>query len=547
MTEIIFLDSPDAIFEEFGGIRIFRPSVEAEIEVRSEVETELRKKHAVGKYTDVATINGILQDFFKLYDEMLKKLLPEIASRHFMEFALTQYDKSCEIPSKPLSEKERERWAELGPVYRRAIKYLAECNAMLAPDEAPKASEEEMQRLMEKCFICAEELVRQSQLSSQTFVLFPDDTTLEICPEGELEWFVLTINDAAKYEGFRQRIDTDTATRKHVIDEHKTLYDRDRLASVVDPTFKSEFGLTFTDVLSFVADVNNNAVQPDKGFDVPFVTEQQLVDALVKHQSLTEAQAKTILDGLVIRQASMQTEGRVVWKPKQEYRAFFRPFFEFPHPKGTHFTWSREMAKECFMMLYSRVTQKHLPREWNQGEMPKALGAYEQEITKLFEDIVIEQLRNQGIHASRFKSQVGLNASKIEIPDDIGEIDLLAYWAEEQLLIVGDDKLVKPASEPALYRDDFDKFFNKKKNYVDQVKRKTQWVIDNVQDIATALESTKEFPEQVVIKKVAPILVTYYPSFASYFVSDLPIVALTELIAEIEATSAWPFSPTHKV
>jgi hypothetical protein len=547
MTEFIFLGFPDVIFEEFGGIRLFRPSVEAEIEVRSEVETELRKKHASGKYTDASTINGILQDFYNLYDEMLKELLPQIASRHFMEFALAQYDKSCEIPSKSLSDQERERWAELGPVYRRAIKYLAECTVMLAPDEAPTASKEEMQRLMEKCFICAEELVRQSQLSSQTFVLFPDDTALEIRPEGELEWFVLTITDAAKYEGFRQRIDTDTAARKDVINEHKTLYDRGRLARVVDPVFKSEFGLTLTEVLSFVSKVINNTVQPSDGFDVPFVREQQLVDALVEHQSLSEAQAKIILDGLAIRQASMQTEGRVVWKPKQEYRAFFRPFFEFPHATGSHFTWSREMAKECFMMLFSRVTQKLLPREWNQGEIPKALGAYEQEITKLFEDIVIEQLRSQGIRASRFNSHIGLKTFKIAIPDDIGEIDLLAYWEEKQLLIVGDDKLVKPASEAALFRDDFDKFFNKKKNYVDQVKRKTQWVLDNVQDIATALESTKDFPEQVVIKQVAPILITYYPSFASYFVSELPIVALTELIAGIKATSAWPFSPIYKV
>lgn len=535
------------IHEEFSGIRIFRPSVVAELEVWQEVEAQLRDKHSAGSYTEAIAINGILQDYFGLYDTMLKECLPKISSRHLMEFVLTQYDKSCEIRRATLTSKERERWAEIGPIYRRALKYLAECISMLAPDEAPIAEKQEIERLTEKCFICVEQLVHLSQLSTQTFVLFPDDTTLEILPEGELEWFSLKLNNAETYEKFKDRIDVDTATRTNVIDETKTLYDRERVAKVIDPVFQAEFGVTFTDVIGFATNLVQNVVQPDKGFDIPFIKESQLIDALVQHASITEDQANVILDGFSLRRSSMQSEGRVVWKPKQEYRANSRPFFELPHPTGTHFTWSREMARECLMMLYSRLTQKLVPCEWNQGQMPKALGAYEQEITKLFEDIVIEQLRVRGISASRFKSQIGVRSDKIDVPQDVGEIDLLAYWENEELLIVGDDKLVKPSHEAALYRDDLDKFVGKKKNYVDQVERKTQWVLDNVDDVCRALESTNNFPNTIKISKVAPILVTYYPSFASYFTSDVPIVALTELVSEIETRSMWPYTPVYEL
>src|SRR5690606_12293155 len=121
------------------------------------------------------------------------------------------------------------------------------------------------------------------------------------------------------------------------------LYSRERLARVIDPVFKSEFGMTFSDVLAFADIVIKNAIVEDEEFDVPFVEEKQLVDALISDYELTSDQAKVILNGLCLRRESMRDEGRVVWKPKQEYRAFFRPFLEFPHPSGPHFTWSREM------------------------------------------------------------------------------------------------------------------------------------------------------------------------------------------------------------
>jgi hypothetical protein len=316
---------------------------------------------------------------------------------------------------------------------------------------------------------------------------------------------------------------------------------------VIDPVFRDQFGITLTEVLSFAMNLAKSGDPPLGGFDIPFVTEQQITDLLMERSSLTQQQARVIIDGLGLRQSSMAAEGRVIWKPKQEYRAYSRPFFEFPNPIGTHFTWSKQMATECLRSFYSRLAQKHLPSEWNVGKIPSALTVYEHEITKLFENIVIDRMKDVGLSASRFKSQIGLGADKIDIPDDIGEIDLVAYWEDEELLIVGDDKLVKPTHEPAMFRDDLDKFIGKKKNYVDQVKRKTQWVVENVQDVVRGLSSSHDFPSVLKVKRVAPILVTYYPAFASCFISEVPCVALTELVSDIKEKKEWPYTPTHEV
>ena len=536
----------------FGGTRIYRPNLDAERAVRHEAEADLRQSFSAGLYTKRDDINAILQKHFSFYDEMLKRLIPQLASRHLMEFVLTQYDLASSIHWQNqgyeiVDLEERRKWKELGPNFRRAAKYIAECISMLAPGEAPCAEFDQVVELIDRCWICAEQMVLLSNLSTQTFAIFPDATTLEIRPEGDQEWFRLSIRDAEKFEAHRERLERDTASRKEVIDEHKTLYDRERLSRLVDPAFKKEFGMTLTDVLEFAFTEAKNADPHEGNQDIPFFQEQHLIDALRDKCGLSPVQAKTIIDGLCLRRGKMLEEKRVVWNPKQEYRAYSRPFFEFPHESGMHFTWSRKMAEECLFTLYTRIAQKLLPAEWNASGMAQALGSYEQEITKLFENIVIDRMKEQGIAASRFKSQIGVGPSALQIPDDIGEIDLLAYWPEENLVIVGDDKLVKPTHDPKTHRDDIGKFVESKKNYVDQVKRKTQWVIDNIRQVEVALGSVQGFPATVTARRVAPVLVTYYPAFASYFISDLPCVALTELIAALKRKQGWPYSPVHAV
>src|SRR5262245_55582125 len=95
-----FDDLTNMDFESIGGVRIFRPSLVVELAVRNEAERALRRMYSAGEYRADAEINTILQDHFSFYDRMLKEQIPRVASRHFMEFVLAQYDLSAEIDHK---------------------------------------------------------------------------------------------------------------------------------------------------------------------------------------------------------------------------------------------------------------------------------------------------------------------------------------------------------------------------------------------------------------------------------------------------------------
>ena len=176
-------------FRPFGGIRIFRPRTESEIAFRIEAEQNLRSKYAVGTYTNKDTINEILRHQFGFYSNIVAETIPSIASLHFVDFLLFQYGESSKVEftvyrGGKLNARDRAEWAAIGPVFRRAVNYLIELAVQLAPEEQPAASEASLLSLSDRVWICAEELIELYILSDQTFLIFPDDTTLAIYPEG---------------------------------------------------------------------------------------------------------------------------------------------------------------------------------------------------------------------------------------------------------------------------------------------------------------------------------------------------------------------------
>ena len=477
---------------------------------------------------------------YAIYDGLLKSELPKIASRDFMEFVLHQYDQSCLIQGKRLIGADRARWLELGPIFRRAVKYLAECITLLAPGEALELEPNVVDETTQRCWIFAEQLINLAILSDQTYKLFPDDSILTINSEGELNWCDLRVKQFEKYEEFVSRVRRDKEERTHVLDDLDFFFNTERIHRLIDPAFKQSLHCSYTEVQGFATNLAESVLRLDEGFDVAFVNEDRILSSIEKGLSLQRHDAKTVLDGLVLRRDAMSIEGRVAWKPKQEYRAYSRPFFEFPHEDGTHFAWSKSMAKECLFTLFTRVAHKLVPPEWSLGDIPQALATYEQEITKRFENAVIEELRKLGVASARFKSQVGQGDRRVLIPSEIGEIDFIAYFEKQGLLVVGDAKLIRATHEPAFYRDDVDKFLSQK-DYVNQVKRKAQWVQEELEKVVKGLCAESGFPSDVSVNSVAPILVTYFPAFASCFIDDVPCVCLSELSEGITDHDGWPY------
>lgn len=85
------------------------------------------------------------------------------------------------------------------------------------------------------------------------------------------------------------------------------------------------------------------------------------IESVSNKYSLENRVVAKIISGFSLPKEKMENEERVIWKPKQEYKAFTRAFFEFPHKMGKHLTWSKKMAKENLIQLYNGMAYKHCP------------------------------------------------------------------------------------------------------------------------------------------------------------------------------------------
>lgn len=94
-------------FDSYGQHKIFRPSIRTEREIRALVETELFKEYQSGVYTEYTQINLIIKKIMELYTTILEDCLGKVASRHFMEFVLQQYDVTCRINRAELNDRKR--------------------------------------------------------------------------------------------------------------------------------------------------------------------------------------------------------------------------------------------------------------------------------------------------------------------------------------------------------------------------------------------------------------------------------------------------------
>lgn len=535
-------------FRPFNGIRIFRPQTESEFALRIEAEQNLRSKYAVGAYTHNKTINEILRHQFGFYSKILAETIPSIASLHFVEFLLFQYGESSEVEfilyrGGKLNARDRAYWVTSGPIFRRAVKYLIELAVQLAPEEQPAASEDYLLSVLDKVWICAEELIKLYMLSDQTFLIFPNDTTLTIYPEGSQVYWSLELDKYKLYiKLFQQRVRDDTINRERFFPTSQFDTDIDEHEVVLASAFKDTVGLTYREALQAIQSLMIKTIPSDGGFPIPFIQREIAIVQLSKFLGFSEEAIGRTLDGFSLSKEKMDTEVREIWKPKQEYRAFRRGFFVLPHSMGRHLMWSKEMARECLLHLEAGVAFRHIPPEWRSSTTERALEALSLKAGKWFENVVMENITKVGIIGEKsLKDGVGQGRKRITIPPNIGEIDFLGYSPSEQLLVIIECKLVQSASEARYFRDEISEFVNSPRAYAKKFRKKIDWVLANIPSIGEALASIKDYDTQIAPRHVAVLMITLYPTIASYFIEDFPCVSLSELMMGYEKGGKWPY------
>jgi len=543
----IVIDNQSGLnLEKFAGVQIYRPSYYSEVKSRTEAEANLRSKFRPGTYSDPATINSLLQHQFAHFSKKLGDLIPKAASRHFMEFILSQFDQASTIEDLNkqggLNQAEAEKWDDIGPRFRRAVKYLAERVVQLQPDEAPEASEELLAELSDQIWIAAEEMVDLYILSDQTFMIFPKDTTVEIYPEGTTPFWELKLHKTCN---FSQDVNRDTANRSIFVGPEIStpLLNIDQHDQVIGSALKNAIGASYKEAISVLRMVVDGSQPAPDGFPTLFVHFSNLVDIVSQHTQLLVKTVETILNGFTITKAKMESEGREIWKPKQEYRAFRRAFFEMPHSSGTHIAFSKRMAMESWLQLTLNVVFNQFPVEWRNPSVDSGLAMLSNLAGTWFEKVVEENLGKIGFKGLRsIKKMIGEHQDKVYIPADVGEIDFLGYSENEKLMIIAECKMVQGSYEGKFFRDDMSDFVTSKKSYLSKFSRKVQWVIQNQGAVISALNSSGIYSTAVELGSIATAIITFFPNIAQYFIYEYPCVSLTNLMLDYREAGKWPYS-----
>src|ERR1039458_1047450 len=159
--------APVTTFEQFGDVRIFRPSHGTESFIRRRARNHLLSRFSPGEYRGAEAANAVIQHQFKFYENMLQPMVPQLASRGAAEFLLFQYDEAWRlIHGKGILDlRERERWEWVEPLFKRAIKNLVELICINASNVEAHLSRDEAIFAMESAVACAECMVHLAQES----------------------------------------------------------------------------------------------------------------------------------------------------------------------------------------------------------------------------------------------------------------------------------------------------------------------------------------------------------------------------------------------
>lgn len=525
-------------FEQFGGVSIFRPSLDVEAFVREQTRVHLFSRFTPGEYRGSKSANAIIQHQMECYDRLLRPLIPKLASDDGVAFLLFQFDEACRIlhGQGSLDLREREKWMWIEPCLKRAIKFLVELVCMeTGPLERVRDSRQAA-LVTEIALVCAESLADLAQQSDLIHSVFPDDCVVRVFDSGTIDFEIKIEGRFTGYDRvFADRIIRDRNARKDYVgfpqfDFHTATHQR-----YLDKAFSNSFGMNYGEFIACITSVIDGC-QPSlhpKAFPTLFVHRGQVIDELAK-SGRSRVAIERALDGFSITPAKLIAERRVIWKPKQKSRAYRRGFYVLPHKTGPHIAFSRAMARENLIQMVNWVCYKQLPEEWKTPETQKALAELSLDAGAWFEDSVCRNLKALGFVGQRVNKTIGNKQLQLQIPSAIGEIDFLGYHAQQKLIVVAEAKMAMTGLEASYWRDDLAEFVSRPGSYAERFRRKILWVKENQKAISAALGLTD-------VSGIGCVMLTLYPCIARLFVNDFPCVSLAEFMLDYQRQSKWPY------
>ncbi|MET2900400.1 hypothetical protein ABXV22_19085 [Vibrio rotiferianus] len=507
---------------------LFRPLSNVEGELYTKIKNKVFSVYSSGHITDKNKIIEICMLIYKEYEIILEASISQLDIHELVVFMLYQYEEysvqNSLYQSGKLSREQEEDWLSYASHSRRGIKYLLEllCKEHNNLDDKNKIelSEKESLEVISRIIISIEEMC-SSYMRIDGYKFLIDSLDLHL--------------DISKNTYFNVPQDLDACNRIDIRSERNGMHslisgvpygiDTNKHSLVLSPSFKNHLGLTYEELITFLHNYIFNQKSP-----VTMVEKRKVVEELQQRYSLSCEQATKVIQGFSVR--SVNLIDRLLYSPKQEHRAYHRGFFEFTRNGTPLLVFSKTMALEALNILINNTCYQKLPEDWKDKAIENQLTTLSNNAGKWFEDILHDNLSLIGIQSIKSIKSYSFQGKKNDLPSDVGEIDFIGYFPKEYAIFVIEAKNVRFNTEPRLYRDDLSKFIYGKKSYSEKFIKKCQWVVDNIEQVASELNQRGVSIGKV--KKVYKVMVILTPSPVERKISKFSCINMVSFVNAIK-------------
>jgi hypothetical protein len=342
-------------YRNIGGVNVFRASEGCEDWVYQRVKRRVFQSHASGVYTDISKVTDIVNTTYRAYYELIDEYLPHVDHREFAEFLVNEYELYGQVvenfKNRQLSLEDEEYWQSYAGHGRRGIKHLLEllCMAGMATGNSPNTRDQQ-ETAVSILFVAAEELVSLYMRSDHYRSLL--DRISLVLDESKHLYF-----DVAQDQNIIFDIRGDANLADKYIPRPSFLIDSGCHNKILESSFIQKFGISYSDVLGCLEFLITKACQLEDRGMCRRLRVQEAIDILCGALPISPQQARSIIDGFALSAQNMREEGRELFRPKQQYRAYKRGFFLAAGESGDELfflnEWHRNAYVCCWPMLRS--------------------------------------------------------------------------------------------------------------------------------------------------------------------------------------------------
>ncbi|MNZ14092.1 hypothetical protein D3C78_310090 [compost metagenome] len=525
--------------KDIGNIGIFRPSKTCEEISYNRIRTAVFRKYSSGLYTEKNKIVEIVNYKYKLYYQILDEYLPKINAGNFFTFLCGEYELYGQVEDQfkngRLSKSEEEFWQTSAHNARRGIKHLMELLCLGGMESKADVAMSQQEDAISMVFIAAEELVGL-YMRSDYYTHIMKETTLRL-DSSKHTYFDITQDQEGKFD-----IRESMSITRELIPDPNFLLDIDRHDKFLKESFTKKLGVSYKDATQALSWIIDNYSDTDDPKQIGYCLRSEVISTLAHSFKIPPKTAETIIDGFSLSADSMRTEGRELFRPKQQYRAYKRGFFKVSHDNNEFLIFSARMAKECLGLLCVDIVFKKLPAEWKCSTIDLALSKLAKSAGNWFEDVVKSNLKKLDIEGiTSVKKIILKNGKRIVIPADVGEIDFLGFCRSQMILVVCEAKQVGFSTEPRMFLDDQSKFITDSKSHSKKFEKKVQWSIENREILSTYL--SEHFKVELKPCSMGYAMITHFPMKIASQIEQFTCLSLAEFVQLHRANNLiWSFS-----